>query len=370
MFDVGIEHMAKRVEQTIGLMAAFAERTERTNRRYLWTDAFAVCNYLGLARSTGDTRYDNRAIELVDLVHQSLGRHRPDDARGGFISGLSEEEAAAHPTAGGLRVGKDLPERRPDEPYDDELEWERDGQYFHYLTKWMHALDLVARATGRAVYAAFARELAEVAHRAFVTRDEGDTRPRMYWKMSVDLSRPLVPSMGQHDPLDGLVTYCQLSSPSLGPAIEDFARMLEVQDLTTSDPLGIGGLLTDAVRVNQLVGKTPHVDAELRDRLLRAAILGLEAAGVPATLDGSSDRRLAFRELGLAIGVEAALGLREPAALIGKLARYEPLARRIVEHWSSREHQHARSWLAHRDINEVMLATALAPDGFVTLPKR
>lgn len=30
---------------------------------------------------------------------------------------------------------------------------------------------------------------------------------RMYWKMSVDLSRPQVPSMGHHDPLDGYISY-------------------------------------------------------------------------------------------------------------------------------------------------------------------
>jgi hypothetical protein len=32
----------------------------------------------------------------------------------------------------------------------------------------------------------------------------------MYWKMSIDLSRPLVQSMGQHDSLDGFITYNQL----------------------------------------------------------------------------------------------------------------------------------------------------------------
>jgi hypothetical protein len=36
-----------------------------------------------------------------------------------------------------------------------------------------------------------------------------DKRPCIYWKMSIDLSRALVPSMGQHDPLDGFVTYVQ-----------------------------------------------------------------------------------------------------------------------------------------------------------------
>ena len=32
----------------------------------------------------------------------------------------------------------------------------------------------------------------------------------MYWKMSIDLSYPLVPSMGQLNPLDGFITYNEL----------------------------------------------------------------------------------------------------------------------------------------------------------------
>ena len=32
-------------------------------------------------------------------------------------------------------------------------------------------------------------------------------RPRMYWKMSMDLSRPLVTSEGKLDPINGYVTY-------------------------------------------------------------------------------------------------------------------------------------------------------------------
>ena len=32
----------------------------------------------------------------------------------------------------------------------------------------------------------------------------------MYWKMSIDLTRPQVSSMGQHDPLDGYITTVQL----------------------------------------------------------------------------------------------------------------------------------------------------------------
>src|SRR4029453_9262070 len=77
----------------------------------------------------------------------------------------------------------------------------------------------------------------------------------MFWKLSIDLSRPLVGSMGQHDPLDGLVTYIQLEAPAaapgprLGGAIADFAAMIDPQGLATQDPLGLGGLLGHAYRL-------------------------------------------------------------------------------------------------------------------------
>ena len=67
-------------------------------RRYLWTDAFAVCNYLGLFRQTHDEIYRELALRLVDQVHHTLGRHRDDDNRTGWISGLSEGEGEMHPT--------------------------------------------------------------------------------------------------------------------------------------------------------------------------------------------------------------------------------------------------------------------------------
>ena len=50
-----------RIEEAIAFMNNFAERTgltsEQPPRRYLWTDAFAVCNYIGLARITGEQQY-------------------------------------------------------------------------------------------------------------------------------------------------------------------------------------------------------------------------------------------------------------------------------------------------------------------------
>jgi hypothetical protein len=44
------------------------------------------------------------------------------------------------------------------------------------------------------------------------------------------------------------------------------------------------------------------------------------------------------------------------------------LGEEIVSYWRAPAHRRARSWSGHRDINEVMLATSLAPAGFLLLP--
>jgi hypothetical protein len=382
-----------RYQEAAAIMMAFAERTgltsQRPERRYLWTDAFAVCNYLGLAQATGQAKYAELALKLVDRVHHRLGKHRPDDQRTGWISGLDAQEGEAHPTRGGLRIGKDLPERKPSEPVDAELEWERDGQYFHYLTKWMHALDQATRSTGKPIFNVWGRELAETAHRAFVYPVGSGGRRRMYWKMSIDLSSPLVRSMGQHDALDGYVTCSQLRAtasglqgavgrPVLDDVAADFASMVDPDGLETGDPLGLGGLMADAYRLAQLAEQGASVDVRLKDNLLEAALAGLEQYARQGDLDRGAERRLAFRELGLAIGLQAvdamrqqATGDREPSgarrAVLEKLGAYEPVRARIVAFWLEPEHQKASTWNEHRDINEVMLATALAPDGFLVL---
>ena len=351
----------------VDLMTRFAERTGlssgRAPQRYLWTDAFAVCNFLGLAHHTGDARYRELAAQLIHHVHHVLGRHRSDDARQGWISGLSEADGEAHPTLGGLRIGKPLPERPPDEPVDERLEWDRDGQYFHYLTKWMHALDRFAGATGRAGLARQACELVDAAHRTFVYGPR-DHR-RMYWKMSIDLARPQVASMGHHDPLDGYVTCLALEAtraelgvrgPDLGDAIAEFRAMIEPEALATGDPLGIGGLLVDAHRLTQL-----GLHEGLRAAILRAAELGLAHYAADPDLQRPASQRLAFRELGLAIGLSAAARLD----VAPRFARYAGLGRTIESFWLDPDHRRAATWVQHLDINEVMLATSLLPDGFL-----
>ena len=367
-----------RIQQVIDLMARFAEQTGE-GKRYLWTDAFAVTNYLGLARATGEQRFIDLARVLIDQVHRVLGRHRPEGGRSGWISGRSESEGAAHPTVGGLRIGKAMDERAAHEPPNERLEWDRDGQYFHYLTKWMHALDQTARVTGDLWYNCWARELAATAHRTFVYALL-DGSGRMYWKMSIDLTRPLVPSMGQHDPLDGYVTYLQLldtplppdscAASSLDTAIADFASMLDLNRLATDDALGIGGLLIDAYRFAQLGDGR---DEELLEASLEAVLGGLdEFARWHLQTPLQARRRLAFRELGLAAGLAAIARLRDIAPeplrpLIGELERYAPLRNALQTFWLQPENQRTDTWHEHADMNTVMLATSLLPDAFLTL---
>jgi hypothetical protein len=356
------------------LMDRFAARTAVGSggaRRYLWTDAFAVCNLLGLARACGDARYTELALRLVDDVHHVLGRHRADDVRRGWISGLPEAEGEAHPTRGGLRIGKSLPERRPGEPFDERREWDRDGQYFHYATKWMHALDQSARVLGQPLFNEWGRELARAMHRGFTYVHGPGGRPRMYWKASIDLSRPLVASMGQHDPLDGFVTCIQLDvtreeMSATGPPVRDlaadFASMIDPRGLATGDPLGIGGLLIDAHRVAQLrQGGALAGERDLERALLDAATVGLDAYAASGELRRPASHRLAFRELGLAIGLSTLEQTTAAAA-----GRHAPLRAGLVSFWLRPEHRQTEGWTSHQDINDVMLATALRPEGFLT----
>lgn len=351
------------------------------SRRYLWTDAFAVCNWLGLGEV-------DRARDLVGRVHRVLGHHREDDPRTGWISGLSDEEGARRPTAGGLRIGKPLPERRPEEPYDPRLEWERDGQYFHYLTRWMGALERLAAGTGEDRYRDWAVELARVAFDRF-SHGIGPVPNRLHWKMSIDLTRPLLPSMGQHDPLDGYVTLSEIragSAAATGPRAdpdpaEDLKGRIHLldgmgagSDWITEDPLGAGALLTYAWLLYRSNGDHPERMAVL-ERVIRAAALSVREVRDSRLTDLPAARRLAFRELGLAIGlaaIERLAAVELPRAVGAEATRHldelreaTPLGPAITDFWLDPENRQAATWLEHEDINTVMLATAVHPEGYL-----
>lgn len=220
--------------------------------RYLWTDAFGVVNFITLHRewanlsSTSTStatvasadKYLILARRLVETVHDVLGRTREGHAR---LPGATDE----NPLGGGLRIGKF-----------DETGVDGDGQYHHYLTIWMFALNRLSLATGESRYNNQAVALAQAIHpRFFVNRES--TRPRMVWKMSMDLSVSLVPSEGNLDPIDGYVV-CRLLQASamaasgaasgnegaqvLDEEISDYKRVMERkgEHFVSTDPLDLG----------------------------------------------------------------------------------------------------------------------------------
>ncbi|HML06407.1 MAG TPA: hypothetical protein VK426_11580 [Methanobacterium sp.] len=387
------ENAVEIVKEIMRDFASFTglEPESPTPTRYLWTDAFAVCNYLELFSQTEDKKYLDLALRLVHQVHHVLGKHRNDDPRSGWISGFDEKQGEEHPTIGGLRIGKKLNERKPEDPIDQRLEWDQDGQYYHYLTKWMHALNRVARVTEDPIYVKWAVELAQAAHEGFTYLPADRERKIMYWKMSIDLSYPLVPSMGQHDPLDGFVTYNelqitaekfnQLEIPKLEKEISQMRDICRGMNWTTNDPLGIGGLLFDAGRIAQIIIKANIDYNNLLELILNSAIIGMNSFVKSNPLRVSPDYRLAFRELGLSIGLEGAKSLQKwhgnnencfkkntaVPEIIAALMNYSSLGDAIENFWIQSQNRQFGSWAEHREINMVMLATSLAPNSFLMI---
>jgi hypothetical protein len=192
----------------------------------------------------------------------------------------------------------------------------------------------------------------------------------MFWKMSIDLSRPLVSSMGLHDPLDGLITCAELSTTAArihatkqGPDLERESAMLAAMtasvELSTSDPLGIGGLLVDASRIARL---GDHFRGQLPDvaDLLGCAERGLQCYLATKPMQRPAAERLAFRELGLAKGLHAIELMPDGAPPL--LDRYAQLATDLDAFWLDPKHRASDKWSEHRDINEVMLAASLLPE--------
>lgn len=363
---------SERLRMARQLMDDFARRTGLTAaegdsaRRYLWTDAFAVQTFFRLAHALKDTTYRDLAFKLIDAVHSHLGQYHPRDPRKGLISGLPEAEGRQHPTAGGLRIGKSDPERGAKEPYNERLEWDRDGQYFHYLTRWVQALLDAEAETREQPYALWAAELV-VAGGKFIYTTGG--RKRMYWKMSTDLTRPLVPSMGAHDPLDGLVMALSKleqvprKAATLQPVIRDLEDCARGLDWATTDALGIGGLLLNLGRAIELERNQVKLPESVRPpKLLADSVLGLDAYRRTGQQRLGAEQRLPFRDCGLSLGLRTVTALKQPTGSslnLKQLDRFVSLADDIETFWSSPRHQEASTWTGHLDINAVTLAASL-----------
>jgi len=380
----------------IEYMNQFATNTGLYNNgripvRYLWTDAFAVCNYLELYKKTKESKYLDLAQKLVYQVHRVLGKYRKDQNKKGWISGLDDKTAENHPTIGGLRIGKKLNERSSKDSIDEELEWEMDGQYYHYITKWIHSLNSIAKVSNSLNYIQWASELLKTAHNAFTYTPSQGAPMRMYWKMSIDLKRPLVRSMGQHDPLDGFVTYKETAVNAtnfdttkyellnFNKEINEIKLICGGMDMRTTDPLGIGGLLSDATRVTQLMVKGSIKKTKFLENILLSTLVSLRSYLTNNPTEYPVEYRLAFRELGLSIGLNGLKIIKncfdenpeiftpDLKEILLRIMNFSNIAQTIEEFWIDTENQKSMNWRDHQDINTVMLATSLAPEGFLRI---
>jgi hypothetical protein len=298
--------------------------------RYLWTDAFGVCNYITLFCETKEPMYLEQADALIKEVHDTLGKDRALKKR----LGNSTDD---RPLLGGLRIGKEDPEGTPD----------GDGQYFHYLTKWMYALNRMTIVKNDPKYNDWALDLAKVAHDSFIKGVNSD-RPRMFWKMSIDLSYPAVDSEGNLDPFDGYVTYRALQESASDPNalkahINTFEKMVMVKypRYRSNDPLDLG----EALWITHF-----YPNEDWSKHVSEVSLNSLELLFNRGYFRMPESRRLGFREFGTTIGTQV-----HPNASPEWKERVQDLHTFWKERLYTRDH----------DITPVMFCTSLNPGVFM-----
>jgi len=93
-------------------------------------------------------------------------------------------------------------------------------------------------------------------------------------------------------------------------------NMLPKLELVPISNSGVGGLLLDACRIAQLDRVQPFDDPRLLERVLDSARGGLENSLESGEFSRPESQRLAFRELGLAIGLQAADFIPKPTVAV------------------------------------------------------
>lgn len=175
--------------------------------------------------------------------------------------------------------------------------------------------------------------------------------------MNVALTRPAVSSSGNLDSYDGLVTctLLQRQAAALGAGVPLAAEVASLAALVearwrayaSDDPLDLGEALWLAH-----FGLQPSGGAPWARHVAAASLAGLDGLWAAGYFDQPLRRRLAFREMGAALGVQALLAVRPATA--------------GAELWRRRVAQLHAAWAADvcgrdRDISPVMLAASLLP---------
>jgi hypothetical protein len=300
-------------------------------RRYLWTDAFGVLAYLSLAEQTSETqKYNQAANKLIDEVHECLGKPRSNKK-----ADQMTPDTTLSPTGYvGLRIGKT--ESRQVTDYGMRY----DGQYWHYVDKWLLALARAGRIEDGV------RIAKSVFPHFFDAGSKGDGWDGgIRWKLSVDATPPpsLQRAHASDDTLVALIVFRMLENnrPSSSPTnLKDEIDMLErslqyYRPRVTDDPLGWG---LEAM-----------YDQFLEGHPRRSALASLQDSALH-----TSHLSLPFRLYGAMIGARIA---GESVAAPSKVDRLIQLS---LQHEAQAQ---ARGYEEHSSINRVMLAMSLLCPG-------
>jgi hypothetical protein len=145
----------------------------------------------------------------------------------------------------------------------------------------------------------------------------------------------------------------------------------------TADALGVGGLLVDAWLLSHLDPVVPGGVEDLLASVLSDAARSLALVAGSGQLEAPPSRRLPFRELGLGLGLAAVRRITDPArpgvlsresrtaSSLRALSRHLPIREAVEDFWLDPRHRESPTWTEHEDINAVMLAASLAPEGYL-----
>ncbi|KAM0558001.1 hypothetical protein ACHAPJ_005168 [Fusarium lateritium] len=303
--------------------------------RYLWTDAFGVVNFITLYEETTDSKYLTLAKHLVQTVHDVQGRTRDGSSR---LPGATDAE----PLKGGLRIGKESATGN-----------DGDGQYHHYLTLWMFALNRLSWVTKDSSFNDMAIQLAKAIHSRFCF--QSSNKLKMVWKLSMDMKKVLVPTEGHLDAATGFVICRMLQETAAKQGEKDQLLKQEISDYEkvmnrggslypSGDPLDLGmGLWICHFHQHEEWSQTfTRESMDLVDEIFD---------GKCADMSGKACNRLAFREFGACLGVQC---IEPDEALKTQVDA-------LVKFWEGHIHQHDGDGL--KPISQVMYAAAIIPGG-------
>jgi len=303
-------------------------------RRYLWTDAFGVLAFVSIAdryEKDGNTseadKYRRAADTLVRTVHCCLGAPRSSKSVDAMT--VSETSPTGHV---GLRIGKVSSKKVTD------YGMQYDGQYWHYIDKWLLAL-------ARSGHVQEGIQIAKTCFPVFFDTGDGTGwNGGIRWKLSVDASAPpsLQRAAASDDTLVALIVFSILEAHRTAdmPSLREEIGLLNValkgyRPRVTDDPLGWG---LEAM-----------YDQWLEGHPRKRALASLESSALhPSHLS------LPFRLYGAMIG----------ARLAGEGVASPEKVDRLIELSLQHEAQAAkRGFEEHSTINRVMLAACLLCPG-------